>query len=86
MIEAGVPGYEISAWYMMFAPKKTPPEVLTRLNRAVDAAIEDPEFARQMAAQGIVLRRRQSEQAKTFLRREVDRWGKLIKAQNIKAE
>jgi tripartite-type tricarboxylate transporter receptor subunit TctC len=86
MAEAGVPGYEISAWYMLFAPRKVAPEVVTRLNRAVNGALEDPEFVRQMAAQGIVVVGGSADQARTFLAAEVDRWGKLIRTQGIKAE
>lgn len=86
MIEAGVPGFEISAWYMVFAPRKTPPEVLDKLNRAIDAALADPEFARQMASQGVVLVGGSLAQADTFLNSEITRWGTVIKAAGIKAE
>ncbi len=86
MSEAGVPGFEISAWYMLFAPRKTPPEVLARLNRVVDAALEEPQFVSQMASQGIVIVGGSADQAKTFLASEIDRWGKLIRTRGLKAE
>jgi tripartite-type tricarboxylate transporter receptor subunit TctC len=86
MIEAGVPGFEISAWYMMFAPRKTPPEVLEKLNHAVDAALADPEFGKQMAAQGVVLVGGSLAQTDAFLNSEITRWGGVIKAAGIKAE
>jgi tripartite-type tricarboxylate transporter receptor subunit TctC len=86
MIEAGVPGFEISAWYMMFAPRKTPPEVLEKLNRTVDAALADPEFTKQMAAQGVVLVGGSLAQTDAFLNSEITRWGGVIKAAGIKAE
>ena len=86
MIEAGVPGFEISAWYAVFAPAKTPRDVLERLNGAIDRAIADPELARQMAEQGVVLTGGTLAQAKAFVDGEVARWGPIIKAANIKAE
>jgi tripartite-type tricarboxylate transporter receptor subunit TctC len=86
MIEAGVPGFEISAWYMVFAPKKTPPEVLEKLNHTINSALADPEFAKQMAAQGVVFVGGSLVQAEAFLNSEVTRWGGLIKAAGIKAE
>jgi tripartite-type tricarboxylate transporter receptor subunit TctC len=86
MIEAGVPGFEISAWYMVFAPRKTPPEVLDKLNHAIDTALADPEFAKQMAAQGVVLVGGSLAQADAFLNSEISRWGTVIKAAGIKAE
>jgi tripartite-type tricarboxylate transporter receptor subunit TctC len=86
MIEAGVPGYEISAWYMVFAPKKTPPEVLEKLNHTINAALADAEFSKQMAAQGVVFVGGSLAQAEAFLNSEVTRWGGVIKAAGIKAE
>jgi tripartite-type tricarboxylate transporter receptor subunit TctC len=86
MIEAGVPGFEISAWYMVFAPRKTPPEVLEKLNRTIDASLTDPEFIKQMAAQGVVLVGGSLAQADAFLNSEITRWGGVIKAAGIKAE
>jgi tripartite-type tricarboxylate transporter receptor subunit TctC len=86
MIEAGVPGYEISAWYMVFAPRKTPPDVLEKLNHTINAALADPEFARQMAAQGVVFVGGSLAQTEAFLNSEIVRWGGVIKAAGIKAE
>src|SRR5512133_3518209 len=53
MIEAGVPGFEISAWYMIFAPKSMPKEVAQKINAAVNKAIADPELAQRLSAQGV---------------------------------
>jgi ornithine--oxo-acid transaminase len=49
MIEAGLPGFEVSAWYMIFAPKKTPPEVLEKINVAINKAMADPHRLRILA-------------------------------------
>ena len=81
-----MPGFEISAWYMVLAPAKTPRDILGRLNGAIDKAIADPELVRQMAEQGVVLTGGSLAQARAFLDGEVARWGPIIKAADIKAE
>jgi tripartite-type tricarboxylate transporter receptor subunit TctC len=86
MIEAGVPGFEISAWYMMFAPRSMPRDVVQKVNAAVNRAIADPEVAQRLGAQGVAFVGGPVGNAETFLLSEVDRWGKIIKAANIKAE
>jgi tripartite-type tricarboxylate transporter receptor subunit TctC len=86
MIEAGLPNFEISAWYMMFAPKKTPKNVIAKLNAALNAAISDPEVVKRMSAQGVAFVGGTPEQAETFLQSEVTRWGEVIKTSGIKAE
>jgi tripartite-type tricarboxylate transporter receptor subunit TctC len=86
MIEAGLPGFEVSAWYMIFAPKKTPPDVLEKINAAINKAMADPQIAREMSAQGVVFTGGSIGQANHFLTGEIDRWGKIIKAAHIKAD
>jgi len=86
MIEAGVPGFEISAWYMIFAPKKTPTEILEKLNSAINKAITDPEMVKQVAAMGVSFVGGSIGQADQFLSSEITNWGSIIKAADIKAE
>jgi tripartite-type tricarboxylate transporter receptor subunit TctC len=86
MIEAGVPGFEISAWYMMFAPKSMPKEVVQKVNAAVNKAIADPELAQRLSAQGVAFVGGPVKASEDFLAAEVERWGRIIKAANIKAE
>jgi hypothetical protein len=86
MIEAGVPGFEMSAWYMVFAPKKTPADILEKLNIAINKVISDPDLIKQMSAQGVTFVGGSITQADAFLASEINRWEKIIKAANIKAE
>ncbi len=86
MIEAGVPGFEVSAWYMLFAPKKTPVAVLQKLNVALNQAIADPKIQSAMLSQGVVLTGGTLADADKFLTEEVNRWGQIIQTANIKAE
>jgi tripartite-type tricarboxylate transporter receptor subunit TctC len=85
MIEAGVPGFETKAWYMVFAPRKTPREVLEKLNGAINTAINDPAVQR-LTAQGVVFVGGTVSQADSFLAGEINRWGNVIAAARIKAD
>ena len=85
MTQAGVAGFETKAWYMIFAPRKTPTDILEKMNKAVNAAMADASVQR-LSAQGVAFTGGTMAQAETFLASEIDRWGTLIKAANIKAE
>jgi len=86
MIEAGLPKFEISAWYMLFAPKKTPKEAIAKLNAALNKAMTDPELVARMTSQGVAFVGGTPEEADAFLQSEVKRWGEVIKAAGIRAE
>jgi len=85
MIEAGLPGFEISAWYVMFAPANMPKDVLQRLNTEVNKALKDPELRTSLGAQGVELTGGTSAEADAFVSSEIDRWGKIIKSTGMKA-
>ena len=82
-----VPGYESSAIYGLVAPKATPPEIVDRLNREINAAMADPKINGRLTSDlgGTVLSLTPSEFGK-FIADETDKWGKVIKAAGLKAE
>jgi tripartite-type tricarboxylate transporter receptor subunit TctC len=84
MIEAGLPGFEISAWYVMFAPAKVPKDIMQRLNAEVNKAIRDPELRASLGAQGVELTGGSSEEADAFVNGEIERWAKIVKATGMK--
>jgi tripartite-type tricarboxylate transporter receptor subunit TctC len=86
MEEQGVAGFEMSAWYMVFAPKATPRDVQEKLNAAINKAISDPEMVQRMSAQGVTFVGGTIAQTDAFLKSEIERWGRVIKAANIKAD
>lgn len=86
MIEAGVPDFEISAWYMILAPRKTPADVVARLNAVINQAIKDPEIAGKLAPQGVDFVGGTPAQAEDFMLGELRRWATIIKAAGIRAE
>jgi tripartite-type tricarboxylate transporter receptor subunit TctC len=83
MIEAGLPEFEISAWYVMFAPAGTPKDVVQRLNAEVNKAIADPELRRNLGEQGVEFTGGTAEQAESFVRAEIERWAKIIKTRGM---
>jgi tripartite-type tricarboxylate transporter receptor subunit TctC len=83
MIEAGLPDFDISAWYVMFAPAGTPKDVMTRLNAEVNKAIADPDVRRTLGEQGVEFTGGTPEDADRFVRGEVERWSRIIKTKGM---
>ncbi len=86
MIEEGLPGFEVSAWYAVLAPARTPREIVARLNAEVNKALSDPEMKARFAAQGVEFVGGTPEQAEAFIRGESARWQEVIKATGMKAD
>lgn len=86
MIESGLPGFEVSAWYAVMAPAKTPREVIAKLNAEINKALADPEMKAKFAAQGVEFVGGTPEQAESFIRGETARWSKVIKTTGMKAD
>lgn len=81
------PGFDVSAWYGVMAPAKTPPAVIARLNAAVGKAMADKGFRSQFEALGLMIPAPTSAQDYgDFIRRERDKWAPLIKAKKISLE
>ena len=85
MIEAGVPGFDISAWYVMFAPANMPRDVMQRLNAEVNKAIADPEMRKSLGEQGVEFTGGTPDEADKFMKGEIERWGKIIKTRGMSA-
>ncbi|MCA3303716.1 MAG: tripartite tricarboxylate transporter substrate binding protein, partial [Roseomonas sp.] len=84
--EAGVPGYEISTWYGIWAPARTPPAIINRLQQAVAAAARNPETRARFDALGAEPVADSPEDYARFVRAEFDRWGKLVRDARIKLD
>ena len=81
-----VPGYEASQWYGVGAPKDTPAELVETLNKAVNAVAADPAIRARLAGLGIDPTPMTSSAFGTFIADETEKWGKVIRAANIKVE
>ncbi|MEO6293173.1 MAG: tripartite tricarboxylate transporter substrate binding protein [Burkholderiaceae bacterium] len=85
--ESGFPGFDVSAWYGIMAPAKTPPDVIARLNAAIGKGLVDKAFREQFEAVGLVIPPVSSPQAYgDYIRQERDKWGPIIKAKKITLE
>ncbi|MDP3167347.1 MAG: tripartite tricarboxylate transporter substrate binding protein [Hydrogenophaga sp.] len=84
--EAGLPGYEFTAWYLLLAPGKTPPAVLDKINADLRRVEATPDFQSKLAASGAESLNLDSAQTAAFLDREFAKWSKLVKERNIKAD
>ena len=84
--EAGVPGYEVSPWFAVFARTGTPPEVIARLNKVLNEAMKQPDTLRKLEGVGAEPIGSTPQELATHLNRELERWGKLIQQRNIRAD
>jgi tripartite-type tricarboxylate transporter receptor subunit TctC len=84
--EAGVPGYAAESWYGLFAPAKTPREVIDRLNSSAAAAVQSETFKRLGVNEGLVMVARPPEELDRYFRGEEERWRKVIQDAGIKVE
>lgn len=86
MAEAGLPGYELTQWYAMLAPAKTPPEIIATLNGAIRKALADPEVRRRITSEGGVPSPTSPEELAAFIRAETAKYEKIAKAANLKMD
>ena len=86
MIEAGLPGFETTGWYMMLAPAGMPKDVMTTLNAELNRAIKDPDVGAKLGAQGVEWVGGTPGEADAFLRAEMTRWAKIAKDTGMKAD
>src|SRR5690349_9892592 len=80
-----VPGYEASGWYGIGAPTNTPTDIIDRLNKEI-TALADPKTKARLADLGAVPMSMTPAEFGKFIAGETDKWGKVIRAANIKPE
>ena len=86
---AGVPGFEVGVWHGLYAPKGTPPAVIDRLAKSLQAALQDATVKQRFADLGtepVALNRATPEALRAHLRREIDKWAPIIKQAGIYAD
>jgi tripartite-type tricarboxylate transporter receptor subunit TctC len=81
-----VPGYEASSWYGVGAPKATPAEIIDKLNKEINAALTDPKNKARLANLGGDVLVLPPADFSKLIADETEKWGKLIRTLNIKAE
>jgi len=86
VIEAGVPDYEIGAWYMLMGPAGLPKPVVDALADAMNRTLQSPEVRDKLAALGTDVAGGTPAQAQDYLKAEIARWSKLAADKRIVAE
>jgi len=86
MIEAGLPGYEVYVWYGVLAPAGTSPEIVTRLNHELVRIFNLPDVKAKLLAQGGELATGSPSEFTEFIRNDVAKWNKVIRAAKMEQE
>ena len=86
MIEAGLPGYEVYVWYGVLAPAGTSPEIVARLNHELVRIFNLPDVKAKLLAQGGELATGSPAEFTEFIRNDVAKWNKVIRAAKMEQE
>ena len=81
-----VPGYEASGFYGLGAPKNTPLEIIDKLNKEINASLADPKMKARIAETGGTVLAGSPTDFEKLIAEETDKWGKVIRAANIKPD
>jgi tripartite-type tricarboxylate transporter receptor subunit TctC len=84
--EAGLPGYEANNWNGFFVPAKTPRPIVNRLNKEITAALNAPDIKEFLFKQGLDAAPNTPEQFAAYMKSEMAKWAKVIKAAGIKPQ
>ncbi len=84
--EAGVPGYAAGNWYGIAAPARTPPEIIARLNEQLNRAMSATDTRERMADIGMEAETGSSAHFAAFVKAEIAKWAKVVKATGLKPE
>ena len=84
--ESGLPGYDVTPWFAVFVPANTPKPIVKKLNAALLSSMATPEIREKFEVIGAEPIGSSPEELAIYLNKEIDRWGKVITANNIKSD
>jgi tripartite-type tricarboxylate transporter receptor subunit TctC len=84
--ESGVPGYELNGWSGLLVPAGTPPEVIARLHSEIVKILDMPDVRTRFTGMSFEVVGDTPKEFEAFIRREVAKWGKVVKTANISAD
>ena len=87
--DMGLKGFDVTVWQGLYAPKGTPPDVLTKINAALKLALKDADFVKKQEGLGAVVvtdKRVEPAEHKLFVQAEIAKWSPVIKAAGVYAE
>jgi tripartite-type tricarboxylate transporter receptor subunit TctC len=85
LAEAGIKNFEALAYWGVIAPAKTPPDIINRMNAEIQKALKDPAVAERLTAQGMTITGQGPAEFSAFMKKEVERWSKIVKENRISA-
>ena len=84
--ESGVPGYEFVTWHGVLAPKGTPREIVMLLNEKLKIVLRSPELSTRFAQMGLDTIASSPEEFASHLKKELDKWGRVIRERHLRVE
>jgi tripartite-type tricarboxylate transporter receptor subunit TctC len=84
--ESGLPGYEAYSWGGMVAPAKTPPAVVSRLNREIMAILKQPDVVEQLTREGTLPNPDGPERFAAYIKADIEKWTRVVQNAGIKPE
>jgi tripartite-type tricarboxylate transporter receptor subunit TctC len=81
-----VPGYEATGWFGIGAPRKTPVEIVDRLNQEINAGLADPKLKARLADLGATVFVSSPTDFAAYLAAETEKWGRVVRTANLKAD
>ncbi len=84
--EAGVPGYEVSTFYALWAPKNTPPEIVERMKKELRTALDSPTIKEAWERQGSDIPTLMGAEFGSYIHDEIARWSKVVKEAGVKLD
>lgn len=85
-ITGTVKGYEVTTWYSLVAPSGTPPDIIAKLSREIGAIVESPEIKEKLRGQGVEADAMTSAELAAHMKKEHDKWAKVIRDAKITPE
>jgi tripartite-type tricarboxylate transporter receptor subunit TctC len=86
MAEAGLPGFEASLWFAVVAPAALPPAIVARLNREINAIVDQADVKRALGGQAISVEVSTPEKLRDLIRTDLEKWRTIAAKAGIRAE
>jgi tripartite-type tricarboxylate transporter receptor subunit TctC len=84
--ESGLPGFEVTSWFAVYAPAKTPKDIVTKLNGEIVKILRSADVKDKLAQLGVDAAPTTPEELATFAKAETEKWGKVVKATGASAD